>query len=240
MRLRRLVLALVVALAIVPALTPGLGPPAVLAATPSLTLVGDATYDVRPDEHRVAVTVRLTATNHLRNTATKRYFFRTALLTVLPGTSGFKLTGSSGKPKVSVTSKKADYTNLKHDFGANLAAGKSRTLTLAFDIKDPGGAPDRATRISSSLVSFAAWAYATPDTPGARVNVQLPSGYGVTVGRGPLTGPTPDGGGRDVFSSGVIAKPLEFVADIAADRPADVVETTHEIPMQAGTATVLL
>ena len=71
-------LALGLALGVVPALAPV---PAA-AAGPGLTITGDATYDVLPDEGRVAVTVQLSATNHLRNTITKRYFFRSAFLTV--------------------------------------------------------------------------------------------------------------------------------------------------------------
>ena len=41
--------------------------------------------------------------------------------------------------------------------------------------------PDRPVRISHSLVSFAAWAVATPSTPGAVVDVRFPDGYSVTV-----------------------------------------------------------
>jgi len=75
-------IALLLAVGVVPALAPA----PVAAARPDLTLVGQTTYDVRPDEGRVAVTVRLRATNHLRDTVTRRFFFRTAVLTVLPGT----------------------------------------------------------------------------------------------------------------------------------------------------------
>src|SRR5919197_2077166 len=76
-------------------LAPALAPFPASAATPGLTITSDASYDVLPDEGRVAVTAHLTATNHLRNTITKRYFFRTAFLTVQPGTSGYTLTGGS-------------------------------------------------------------------------------------------------------------------------------------------------
>lgn len=219
---------------------PASAPGPVAAATPGLTMVGATTYDVRPDEGRVAVTVRLSATNHLKNTATKRYFFRTATLTVLPGTSGFKLKGSSGSAKVSVTRKTSTYTNLKLDFGANLAAGKSTTLTLTFDLKDPGGAPGRSVRISPSLASFAAWAYATPETPGATVDVRLPTGYTVTIGRGPLSGPHPDGAGHERWTSGKLSKPLEFVADVAADKPTDFADTPVSVALQKGPAAVVI
>ena len=151
-------LALAFALAI--GAVPALAPVATDAASAGLTIAGAATYDVLPDTGRVAVSVVLTATNHLKDTVTKRLFFRTAILTVLPGTSGFHITAGggtiagTGKPNVTVSSRKPTYTNLKIDLGANLAAGKSTTLTLTFEIRDPDGAPDRAVRISPSLVSF--------------------------------------------------------------------------------------
>jgi hypothetical protein len=228
------------AVALLLALVPALAPEAVAAATPGLTMIGAATYDVLPAEHRVAVTVRLSVANHLKNTVTKRYFFRTATLTVLPGTSGYRLKGTTGTAKVSIAKRTSTYTNLKLDFGANLAAGKSTTLTLTFDLKDSGGAPGRPVRISESLASFSAWAYATPDTAGATVDVRLPTGYTVTLGRGPLTGPTPDGAGHERWSSGKLAKPLDFVADVAADHPADYAETPLSVPLADGTAAIVL
>ena len=236
----RLARAAAVAVALLLGLVPALAPAPVSAATPNLTIVGKSTYDVRPDEGRVKVTVDLTATNHLKNTATKRFFFRTAILTVLPGTSGFKLKGGSGKPRVTVTKKTRTYTNIRLDFGFNLAAGKSTALTLTFDLKDPGGAPDRPVRISPSLASFAAWAYATPGTPGATVDVRFPTGYSVSIGRGPLEGPTPDGADHERWTSGSLASPLEFVADIVADRPSDLSETAVEVPLRNGPAAIVL
>lgn len=219
------------------------GSPAALAAdpaTPGLTIVGDATYDVLPEEGRVAVKVVLTVANHLKDTATKRYFFRVGYLTVVPNTAGFKLTAPSGKPKVTVSSKTESYTNLRLDFGANLAAGKSTTLTLTYDIEDPGGSPDRPVRISRSLVSFSAWAVAAPGSAGSSVTVRFPAGYDVAVGRGPLSGPTIEASGHEVWTSGPLAEPLEFVADLSADRPTDYVEIRRTVELAGGGATIAL
>jgi hypothetical protein len=233
-----IVLAIASALGFVPAAAPA----AALAATPGLTMVGATTYDVQPESGRVAVTVHLTATNHLKDTVTKRYFFRVGYLTVIPGTSSFKLTTSTpnATPKVSTIAATGTYTNLKIDLGTNLAAGKSTTLTLTFELKDPGGAPNRAVRVSHSLVSFSAWAVATPSTPGATVAVRFPNGYSVTVRRGPLDGPTPVGSANELWSSGPLDAPLDFVADLSADRPTEFAETTRTVAMQDGPATILL
>ncbi len=219
---------------------PALAPAPALAAVPSLSMVGVTTYDVLPEEHRVAATVQLTATNHLKDTVTKRFTFKLGYVTVLPGVSNLKLTGENPGAKVSISSATNTYTNLKIEFGANLAAGKSTTLNLTFDVADTGGAPDRAVRISHSLVTFAAWAVATPSTPGAQVFVRFPEGYSVTVRRGPLDGPTPDATGHELWSSAVLDKPLEFVADFTADRPTEYTETSRTVAMGAGPAAVLL
>ena len=248
-RIRR-ALGLAAALALLAVVTVGpivpigpLAPPSVAAADATasgLTLVGDATYDVLPDQGRVAVTVVLTATNTLKDTKTKKYFFRIGYLTVLPNTSNFKLTASSGKPRVTISSKTDAYVNLKLDFGANLPAGKTTTMTLTYDIKDPGGAPDRPVRVSRSLITFGAWAVAAPGSTSGSVTVRFPSGYDVFVRRGPLTGPTPDATGHDVWTSGQLAAPLDFVADFSADRPTDYVETQRTVQLASGTATVAL
>ena len=227
-------IAIAVALAI--GALPALGTAPVAGARPDLTLVGQATYDVRPDEGRVAVAVRLRATNHLRDTVTRRFFFRTAFLTVLPGTSHFRVTGGLGGPSVSVAQRRADFTNLRIDLGGNLGAGRSTTLTLSFDITDPRGAADRPIRITPSLVSFTAWAFATPDTPGSTVEVRVPEGYNAAIGRGPLEGPATEKSGEQVWRSKPLHKPLDFVADVVADRLGQLADAAHEVPLLNGPA----
>ena len=172
-RTRRLgltVLALVFAVGLVAA------PPAaseVRAATPDLTIVSDATYQVRPGDRLVRVTVDMTLKNHLRDTAARRYFFDTAYLAVLPGTSGFKVSGSGG-PSVRATRRNNDYTLLRINLGKRLFSGKSAKYRLTFDLKDSGGSSTRDVRVGDSLASFPVWAYASDQTPGSRVTVVFP------------------------------------------------------------------
>jgi hypothetical protein len=237
---RAVTLALGAALGLALGLALALAPAPVAAATPGLTIRGDATYDVLPEEGRVAVTVQLTATNHLRDTVARRYFFRTAYLTVQPGTSGFALKGPAGAPRLSVHQTTDTYTSLKLDFGSNLAAGKSARLTLTFDIRDAGGDSGRPVRVSPSLVTFGAWAFATPGTMGSTVLVRFPTGYRVSVGRGPLEGPTPDANGHDEWTSGTISSPLDYIADVVADKPVEYAEKPVAVPLSAGPATVLV
>ena len=212
--------------------------PVAAAATPSVTLVTTSTYDVLPAEHRVAVTVAITATSHLSDTITRHYYSDRAYLAVIPSASNFHLTAATGSPSVGVSSRSAAGTVLVLRFGSTLGAGRSLGMTLTFDIADPGGTPDRALRISPSLVSFQAWAYGTDGIPGSSVRVRLPKDYAVVVGRGPLTGPTGAADEHVTFDSGVLPTPATFVADILADRPGTLVDNVREV--EVGGQSVLL
>ncbi len=233
--------ALVAAFAVVAALGPGgaIGPAPARAAATDLTLVAATTYTVDPAATRVRISSVITATNHLTNTVTKQFFFRTAYLSVLPGTSGFKITSPGLKPIVHVSARRSTFTLLKIDFGKDLPSGKSLVLTLTFDLKDPGGAPDRPVRISPSIVSFTAWAFASTGATGSSVTVRFPAGYHVTVGRGPIAGPTTDAGtGAQLWATGSLPTPLSFIADFTADRPGDFDDTSVTAAVGAATAAI--
>ena len=212
----------------------------VRASTPDLTLVTAATYDVVPEERRVAVTVAITAANHLQDTATKRYYFEAGYLAVLPGSSHFAVSSPGLSPTVSVAASKPGYVLLKIGFGTRLASGHSMPLTLTFDVRDPGGAPDRPVRISPSLISFYLWAFASDSTPGSSVTLRMPAGYTVEIDRGPLVGPTTDASGRQVWTSGRLASPLDFIADVSADKPGGYVESTRDVSVGGASASIVL
>ena len=234
-RARRLgltVLALIFAIGLLAA------PPAaseVRAATPDLTIVSNATYQVRPGDRLVRVTVDMTLKNNLRDTARRRYFFDTAFLAVLPGTSGFRVNGSGG-PSVRATRRNDDYTLLRINLGSRLFSGKSTNYRLTFDLKDSGGSSTRDVRVGDSLASFPVWAYASDQTPGSRVTVVFPKDYTIDVEAGELPAPTVDDEGRTIYKTGRLDKPLEFFAYFVADRPGayverDVEATVADVPV---------
>ena len=197
------------------------------AATPNLTIVTSARYEVQPEAKRVRVTVDMTLVNHLRDTATKRYYFDKAFLSVLPGTTGYKLTwAGSGTPRARVSKQTATYTLLQLDLGARLFSGKSAKYRLVFDIVDKGGASSRDVRIGASLVSFPVWAFATDSTSGSTVQVSFPKGFEVQVESGDMPAPTKTADGRVVLSTGKLAKPLTFFAYLVGDRAAEKVTQT--------------
>lgn len=221
------VLALVITLA---ALMPGLpgGPVEVRAATPDLTIVGAARYDVQPAQQRVRVTVDLTLTNRLKDTTTKRYFFDHAFLAVLPGSSAHRVTWQgSGQPTVRVARTTATHTLLRLNLARDLASGKSANYRLTFDLKDPGGRrATRDLRVGETLVSFPVWAFASDETPGSSVTVVFPAGYEVHVEAGSLPPPSTLTDGRTIFRSGTLSRPLDFFAYVVGDRPGAYKELT--------------
>jgi len=214
----------------------GAPPSQVRGATPDLTIVTAAQYDVRPDEGRVAISVAITATNHLKDTTTRQYYFDRAYLAVMPGTSAFKISASSGSPRVVVESKLATYWLLRIEFGTRLAAGKTATFQLQMDLRDPGGSATRAVRVGSTLVSFPVWAYASSETPGSTVAVRFPANFQVAFSAGRMSGPTTEADGRRTWSSGGLADPLKFYAYVVADRPGAYAETTRTADVGGVTA----
>jgi hypothetical protein len=193
--------------------------PVVRAATPDLTLVTDARYDVQPSLRRVRVMVDIVARNHLKDTVTRRFFFERAYLAVLPGTRGFRISSTLGKPTVRVVRRTRDQTLLLLTFGRRLAAGRSAAFQLRFDLPDPGGAPTRDIRIGSSLVSFPVWAFASNRTPGSTVTVSFPPGYSVRSEAGSLAAQPVGADGRTTLRSGLIRVPLRYYAFVVGDRP---------------------
>lgn len=210
----------------------GLSPaavPEVRAATPGLTIVTNARYDVQPDAHRVRVTLDMVLTNHLKDTRTKRYYYDEAILHVLPGASGVKLSWSgSGTPRAVISKRTATYAPVRMKLAQPIYSGKSAAYRLVFDVVDKGGAATREVRVGSSLVSFPVWAYATDDTPGSTVRVVFPAGYRVDVASGDIPPSTTDASGRTVFQTDKLIKPLTFFAYLVADRPGVYSERTEK------------
>ena len=213
----------------------GFGATGVRAASPPVTLVVATTYEVLPDEHRIAVTARITATSTLKDTVTRRFYTDRAYLAVPGSATNLRLAAATGKPSVSVSSRTAGSALLLIRFGSQLGAGKAIDLTLTFDIVDPGGVPDRTLRISSSLVLFSAWGIGTDGVAGSTVWVRLPDGYAASIAGGPMTGPVTEADGHVAYASGPLTTPGTFAAAIAADRPGGLVDGRRSVSVGAQT-----
>ena len=172
------------------------------AATPDLTIVSDARYDVQPAHKRVRVTVTLHLANHLKDTTTKRFYFDQAFLAVLPGASGFKLTGGTATPSVSVSKRSANATILRLGLGSRLFSGKSATTRSGSTSSTPAerrpatcGSATRSRRSRSG-----------PTRPTRRPGARSPSSSRPATrrlsrpARSPRRRPTPTG--RTVYRAG--------------------------------------
>ena len=226
-RLARLVLASIIAIGALAGALPATAPRDVRAATPDLTIVSDAHYDVQPTQHRVRVTLDLTLTNRLHDTRTKRYFFDHAFLAVLPGATAYSASwGGRGRPTVSVARRTTSYTLLRLNLAQNLSSGKTARYRLRFDLRDPGGKATRDLRIGDTLVSFPVWAFASDSTSGSSVTVVFPKGYQIAVEAGHIAAPTTLPDGRIVYRTGPLSAPLDFFAYLVGDRPGAYRDTT--------------
>ena len=213
--------------------------PEVRAASPDLTIVTKASYDVQPAQRRVRITLDMVLTNHLKDTVTNRYYFDKAFLSVLPGTSGYQLSWSGkGKPSVGVSKRTAAYTLLQLNLPQRLYSGKTAAYRLRFDLVDNGGTATRDVRIGDSFVSFPVWAFATDSTPGSSVRVVYPLGFATVVQSGDIPAPTTDAAGNVVYETGALSKPLSFFAYLVGDRPGAYAERT--VTSTVGGASVTL
>jgi hypothetical protein len=209
------------------------------AATPDLTIVGEARYEVVPEEKVVRVTVDLVARNHLRDTAARRYFFDRAFLAVPPATTAFAITSPSGKPSVRVSRRRADHQVLALSFGQRIGSGKTASFRLTFDLPDPGGEPARDVRVGGALVTFPAWAYGYPNgVAGSSVTVVFPKGYAAHVEAGELPAPTTDAAGRTIFSTGPLPDATAFSAWFVAEGTAAYVDTRLDLEVGGSPAAV--
>jgi hypothetical protein len=189
-------------------------------AATDLTMIGATTYQVVPEEARIRVTVDLVATNHLRDTTTRRFYFDRGFLTVQPGTTNFKITSETGDPTVRVSQKRGTHQTLALGFGQRIAAGKSARFRLTYDLPDPGGAATREVRVGEALVSFPAWGHGYPNgIAGGTVRVIFPAGYTVNLEAGEMPAPTTDDTGRIVYTTPKLDDTTAYFAFFVADRP---------------------
>jgi hypothetical protein len=204
-----------------PVAVPSIGATAA-AAAPDLTVISTARYDVQPSKRRIHVTVDLTAKNHHTDTVIRSYFFDRVVLGFLPDASGFTVsppTGSAAHPTVHVTSRTSARVLVSVAFGSKLRSGRTLALRLTFDLLDKGGAVDRPVRVGGAIATFPVWAVGTPETPGSKVSVTVPSDYRIEVLGSKLAGPSKGPTGTKAYTSVALSAPAVFGAYVLADRP---------------------
>lgn len=216
------------------------GPARVDAAGPGLTMVGAAIYDVRPAARLVHVTVQLAATNHLTDSVIRRYTFDRIQVSVPPTAIHPAASAGGRSVAVSVVSRSTAQQLLSIGLGAPLGAGRTSTVSLTFNLPDPGGAAGRPIRVGPSLVTFPIWAYGSAGQSGASVLVRFPAGFDVRVVSGSLGKPVTAADGTISLSATAIADPLTFNAVVSADQPGTFVDTKVELVVAGQPATIVV
>ena len=194
---------------------------------------------MQPSKGRVHVAMSIDARNHRGETRTHKYYFDHAFLAVQPGASGFVVSGPKGAT-VGVAARTKNATLLRINFGGRLYGGDARTLQLSFNLTDPGKPVSRQVRVSSGLVTFPVWAFASDGARGSRVRVRFPAGYAVAVESGDFDTRSRTADGGTELATEPLGEPLDYFAYLSAQRAAVYKETPIAVKAAGGQIDLLL
>lgn len=188
------------------------------AADRGLVVIAQTRYEALPEQRRVHVTIDAVATSYTPNPVDGLSFYPTVEFAAQPGATSVTAS-SDGQPlAVEVDASDPDFAGVTVTFSRGVFYQESYSYRVTFDLRDPGGAPDRDLRISPSIVAFPIWAFGTGGEPGSSVSVVLPAGFGPDLQGEALTAST-GAHGEVVLSTGVLPDPFDFLAYLSADRP---------------------
>ena len=202
----------------------GLGPAglpgsATLAADRGLVLIAQTRYEALPEQRRVHVAIDTVATSYTPNPEDGLAYYPSATFAVQAGATNVGASSGGGGQRlaVAVDASDPDFVAVTVTFAEGVYFEQSYPFRVTFDLLDPGGAPDRNLRISSSIVAFPIWAFGSQDEPGGSVTVILPGGFRPTVQGEDLT-PSIGAGGEIILTSTSLPNPFDFFAYLSADR----------------------
>jgi len=222
MRRRIARLALVIALLAATGLPgiPGIPVPRVAAA--EYTLATAASYDVRPDDGEIAVSVQITFTNTTPDPAGKFSVFGELKLAVHDEATAVTASDAEGDLEVAVAVE-GDVNVATVALREDLRFEETVEVELQYQLVDGN---DPQLRIRPSLIVFPAWGFGTSSA----VSVSIPAGYEVRTDGDALT----DADGQLV--SGPIGDPARWLALVTATRPAEYATFDATVPLTGGTA----
>ncbi|HJP71737.1 MAG TPA: hypothetical protein VJ975_08465 [Candidatus Limnocylindria bacterium] len=222
---RRAIVLALAWLALVASALPGSAGPA--RAADEYTLQSTATYDLRPSEGVIGVTVQLTLTNTTPDPEGQFSVFSEIKVAIHDAATDVTASDTEGDLEVAVAV--ADGVNvatiqLRDDIRFEEEAGVELSYTL------PNTADDPHQRVRSALVVFPAWSFGTSGT----VAVTVPAGYEMRVDGDPMT----EENGQLV--SGPIDDPGQWLSLVTAVKPAEYTQLEATIPLEGGTADLLV
>ncbi|HET9877841.1 MAG TPA: hypothetical protein VFQ81_00855 [Candidatus Limnocylindria bacterium] len=207
-------------------------------AEDGLRIVTDATYEVRPGDGLVRVTIDATATNTTPDTPDGRTSYTGLTFAVQPGAT--RISAASGEVVLPlVIGERTDqFTQVELTYHQQVFFGDVYRYRITYELPDAGGAPDRDIRVTPSVVAFPVWAFGTSGVRGSSVSVRLPAGYTTEIQGGPLNEASNDT--QTTLSATDLPDPFAFFAYVSADRPGAFVETQTSVDIGGSTAPVIV
>ncbi len=190
------------------------------------TLQSQATYDVRPAEREVRVAVTLTFTNTTPDPEGRFSVFEDLLVAIHDEATGVVAQDDDGRLSLDVGTED-DVNVATIELRDPLRYEDSVTVELTYTLPDGSSA---GIRVRPSVVRFPAWSFGTSGD----VSVTVPAGYEVRVDGDPLT----EAG--DQLTSGRIADPTAWLAQVTAVRPAEYSTFEATVPLRGGTADLVV
>jgi hypothetical protein len=196
-----------------------------LARAAEYTLATVASYDVQPDDERIALAVDVTFTNTTPNPAGQFSVFEVIDLAIHNGATNVAASDSRGALRITVASRN----------GVNVASVRPRapvryqqkvTFRLSYYLPD-GAGPD--VRVRPSAIVFPAWSFGTS----GEVTITLPGDYEVRVDGDDLT--AVEDGATVRLESGAVADPTSWLARVTAVRPASYTTLNAGVALASGT-----
>ena len=204
-------------------LAPGIAP-WVLAA--EYTMETRATYEVRPQDREITVSVEVDFTNTTPDPAGQFSVFDEVKLAVHDQAAEVKATDGEGDLEVAVAVENevnVATVQLRED----LRYEETAELTVTWILPD---SDDPQLRVRPSVVVFPAWGFGTS----SQVTVRLPAGYEVRVDGDALS---EEG---EALVSGPIEDPSQWLSLVTAVQPADYRDFDATVPLTGGTADLLV
>ena len=210
-----------------------------LAADRGLVVVAQTRYEAQPENRQVHVTIDAVATSYTPNPEDGLAYYPSAIFAVQAGATNVAASSGGQSLAVSLDTSDPDFVGVTVTFAEGVYFEESYPYRVTFDLPDPGGAPDRNLRISSTIVAFPVWAFGSADEPGGSVTVILPGGFNPVVQGDELAlsaGPS----GELVLATTSLPDPFDFFAYLSADRPGAFNDTqlTVEVGGHAAPVTV--
>lgn len=191
-------------------------PATVHAAAPELQVVSEATYEVRPAEGVVHVSVDGGATSLAPDSGGNVYYFDAMRLVIFGGATHISATASGARASVSVVDGDDRQQVIEVALNRDLFYRETASFHLEYDL--PTGSAGGDVRVGQSVARFPVWAVGTSETAGSSVAISLPPGFQLDLQGEAIPQPTTEDDGSRTYRWEEIPDPDLFWLFATADQ----------------------